>query len=136
MNVSSASSVLENTVLNRTLAGDLPKLSMLRAQVGAARVQHREWTGAGFRTEFAVPGSAPRLGNRNRFQITGVYGRHPALEAGVGFALHVEDGMVRSLEGYTYEEPWPNDLEQLEIEQEPVGEQRLADLAAAVRGQR
>jgi hypothetical protein len=75
----------------------------------------------------------PRLANRDRFQITGVYARHPALEAGVGFTLSVEDGAVSSLEGYTYEEPWPTNLEVLKLEQEPSGQRRLAELTKLLR---
>lgn len=81
----------------------------------------------GFLDRVAVEPGVPRLANRERFQITGVYGRHPDLEAGIGFTLFVENGAVSSLEGYTYEEPWPANLEELKLEQEPSGQQRLAE---------
>lgn len=122
---------LESAVLSGLLEGDLSVLSVLRAQVEHATVRRREWTGVGFWTDLDVPSSIPRLTRTERFQVTGVYGRHPALEAGVGFALDVSDGVVRSLEGYTYEEAWPKDADLIELEQDPTGEKRLAALADA-----
>lgn len=125
-------SALEGAVLAKLLEGDLSDLAVLRAQLCSATVRRREWTGVGFWTEFDVDASAPRLANRERFQVTGVYGRHPALQAGIGFALLVEDGVMRSLEGYTYEEPWPDKLTALEIEQDPTGQERLMQLATVL----
>jgi hypothetical protein len=122
----------EAVVLGRLLEGDLPELELLRFQVRSARVR-REWTGAGFWTEFTVDPSTPRLANRGPFQIAGVYGRHPELEAGVGFTLFVDDGAVGSLEGYTYEEAWPTNLEVLKLEQEPAGQRRLAEITKLLR---
>jgi hypothetical protein len=125
-------SEFETEVLAKLLEGDLPELELLRSQVRSARVR-REWTGAGFWTEFTVDPSTPRLANRGRFQITGVYGRHPDLDAGVGFTLFVDDGAVSSLEGYTYEEPWPANLQVIKLEQEPAGQRRVAEITKLLR---
>ena len=120
-------SKFEEAVLAKLLEGDLPELELLRAQLQSAQVR-REWTGAGFWTEFAVEQAAPRLARRARLQITGVYGHHRDLKAGVGFTLFVEDGAVSSLEGYTYEEPWPANIGAMQIEQDPTGHQRRVEL--------
>jgi hypothetical protein len=37
------------------------------------------------------------------------------LKHGVGFLVFVEDGKLRELEGYTYDEPWPDRLDHFEL---------------------
>ena len=123
---------MEKAVLEKLLEGDLPELALLRAQLHSARV-YREWTGAGFWTKFEVDRASPRLAKRERFQIAGVYGRHPELQAGIGFTLFVDNGAVESLEGYTYEEAWPTGLDGLTVEQEPAGQQRLHQIRELFR---
>jgi hypothetical protein len=34
---------------------------------------------------------------------------------GLGFLLLVEDGLLRMLEGYTYDEPWPAEVRNLRL---------------------
>jgi hypothetical protein len=128
-------SSLERGVLGKLLEGDLPELSILRAQLSSSRVRRREWTGVGFWTDFDVDKAAPRLASDERFHIAGVYAKHPQLRAGIGFDLTIEGGRLDSLEGYTFEEPWPEDLSRLELEQEPSGELRLAQLAKLLQRQ-
>jgi hypothetical protein len=45
----------------------------------------------------------------------------------------VDDGAVSSLEGYTYEEPWPANLQVLKLEQEPAGQRRVAEITKLLR---
>ena len=68
----------------------------------------RELTGVGFFTNLAVPASAPRarLG-ANEIRLSGVLAEMDGLEHGAGFVLYVDHGVLEMLEGYCYDEPWP-----------------------------
>jgi hypothetical protein len=99
---------LEFAAIELLLRGEHPALAVLRQQVEHSRVARRELTGAGFFTELAVDRSVPAAQVAQRtIRLRDVEADLEGLEHGAGFILLVEDGFLRSLEGYSYEEPWP-----------------------------
>jgi hypothetical protein len=106
---------LEQQVLAMLLAGEDGMLAVLRRQAGVATVSSREMTGVGFHTDFSVPRDAERLAGRPRFTLTGVDGSAANVRHGVGFVLFVADGALATLEGFTYDEPWPDDIQGLTL---------------------
>jgi hypothetical protein len=88
------------------LAGDDPASAALRAQYALASVASVELNGAGFYVEFSVPPDAPHAEPPN---LTGghVSMGIEGLEYGAGCLLFVRDGVLQTLEGYTYDEEWP-----------------------------
>jgi hypothetical protein len=101
---------LETQVLRVLLAGDEPTLVTLRQQAAHARVCRREMTGVGFFTEFDVPHDVPRVPHNPSFKIGDVNGTAENVKNGIGFLLYVEGGKLSMLEGYTYDDPWPEDV--------------------------
>ncbi len=97
---------LARRVVPVLLAGNHPASVALRAQYARASVTSVELTGAGFFVEFSVPPDAPRAeppelkGGNVQMEIEG-------LEGGAGCLLFVRNGMLHTLEGYTYGEEWP-----------------------------
>lgn len=106
---------LEHAVLDKLLAGDHPVLITLRAQAESARVRRREYTGVGFFCDFEVSSDVPRLVVENDFHIGDVNASMAGLQHGAGFVLFVRNGCLATLEGYTYEEPWPREVRNLEL---------------------
>jgi hypothetical protein len=96
-------------VLDKLLAGDHPVLKALRGQADGARLSSRELTGAGFFCVFEVFGPPLPTSHRN-FEIGDVNARIEGLSHGAGFVLFVRDGRLNMLEGYSYEEPWPEQV--------------------------
>jgi len=99
---------LEVQVLRTLLAGDHASLAALRRQLEGCRVRKREYSGAGFFAELDVPANeqrAPVTSGRVRFGdvVADVEG----VEHGVGFVLFIDNGTMTMLEGYTFDEPWP-----------------------------
>ena len=99
----------EQHLMTLLLQGDHPVLSILRQQYAAATVTLREFSGVGFFTHFSVPDDLPRAAPPNfaagdvAFQLEGLYN-------GGGCVLFVRDGKLDFLEGYAYDEPWPEYL--------------------------
>jgi hypothetical protein len=102
---------LEASVVAKLLDGDHPALAALREQVRGVRVIRREFTGSGFHTFLAVaPGAEAAPVARPKAWVGDVLAAIDGLEEGAGFVLFVHDGQLDHLEGYTFDEPWPDDV--------------------------
>jgi hypothetical protein len=106
---------LEQAVLDKLLAGDPPALATLRAQAEKARLFGRELSGVGFFCSFEVPPEAPRLEGLVDFQIDDVDAFVHGLAHGAGFVLFIRDGRLDMLEGFSYGEPWPEEVKQFTL---------------------
>lgn len=104
---------LEQAALDKLLAGDHPLLAALRRQASDARLVTRELTGVGFYCRFQVPPDSPRV--ERDVVIADVYAEIEGLAHGAGFALFVRDGRIQFLEGFTYDEPWPERIGAFEL---------------------
>jgi hypothetical protein len=82
----------------------------LRKQISALQVRERKMTGVGFFTRFIIPAGVPKPGDGPTFQIGGVAADIDHLEHGAGFLLFIVGGQIETLEGCTYDEPWPKDV--------------------------
>ena len=106
---------LEDEVLKMLLDGRDDCLAILRLQAQHSRVSSREMTGVGFFTHFDVPPEVPRVLGQPKFWLGDVYGAAENIQDGVGFVLFVTEGALSMLEGYTYDEPWPDELRGLKL---------------------
>lgn len=101
-------STLERIVLDKLLARKGRVFELLRTQLEGAHVTRREFTGCGFYTYLKVAKSAPPIEcDKGNLEISGVVATIDGLEHGAGFVLFVRDGYLDNLEGFTYDEPWP-----------------------------
>lgn len=99
----------EEAVIEKLLNGDNPVLGILRTQSQLGSVATRDATGVGFYTSFTIPADAPRL-MVDDFQLEDVGAEVDGLEHGAGFVLYVQGGALHLLEGYSYDEPWPDEI--------------------------
>jgi len=95
--------------MNLLLDGEHPVLKALSIQFTAAKILRRELSGAGFFVYFDVPSSCPRVEGRKAFDLGDVSAEIHGLAHGAGFQLHVRDGVLGSLEAYSYDESWPTE---------------------------
>src|SRR5262249_30661032 len=95
-------------IMEKMVHGDHPVLEIFRRQLSVAKVRAREFTGAGFYTDFAVPADAPRLIRPARSTLDDVHADVVGLEHGVGFVLFITDGTLRTLVFYFYGERGPD----------------------------
>jgi hypothetical protein len=101
---------VEDRVLEMLLRGEDEILSVLRQQARHAQISSRKMTGVGFYTEFVIPSEVPRVPGHPTFKLGDVNGIADNVRHGLGFLLYVKDGALSMLEGYTYDEPWPEDV--------------------------
>jgi hypothetical protein len=93
-------------LMSLLLAGDDPASAALREQYARDKIVSVELTGVGFFVEFGVSSDAPRAepkeltGGHVNIQVEGVM-------HGAGCLLFVRDGVIVRLEGYTYDDKWP-----------------------------
>lgn len=117
----------EQAVLEKLLAGNHPVLATLREQIAQAQVVKRQNTGVGFFCDFEIGPTAPVV--QGNFHIGDVHAEIESLERGVGFVLFIRDGKVKMLEGYTYDEPWPAEVQHFSLQYtEPDRSTELAKL--------
>ena len=103
-------SPFEQAVLDMLIAGDDVVLVVLRRQVAAARCVLRESSGTGFYCTFEIPSDAPAVVGAPDFEIGDVDATLEGLRHGAGFLLFVRDGRINMLEGYSYDEEWPEEV--------------------------
>jgi len=106
---------LERAVLEKLLHGDHPVLVALRTQLQTSEVASREFTGVGFYTNLrvhpnavAAPVQALAFGD----VVATIHG----LQHGAGFVLFIKGGRLAYLEGYTYDERWPDPVSAFQLE--------------------
>jgi hypothetical protein len=112
---------LERAVLERLLSGEHPLLEQLRKQLAVCHVIRRELTGVGFYTHFGVDNVLPADDANVRFGD--VLAEVDGMAHGAGFVLYVEHGRLSMLEGYGYDDPWPNPITAFTLRYS-TGEQR------------
>jgi hypothetical protein len=108
-------SPFETEVVTMLLNGDDKVLSILREQFRNFSVFERIETGEGFYINFKIPMHMPRTNEsvpscKPNFNFGDVVADIFGLKSGAGFLIWVRDGYLNQLEGYTYNEKWPNEL--------------------------
>ncbi|TVQ85443.1 MAG: hypothetical protein EA357_00640 [Micavibrio sp.] len=108
-------SPLEREVIQKLLEGDDEAKEILREQFRVATVLDRTVTDTGFYVDFSIPEDIQRLADREKLIIQGIGAKIPSLAFDASFILFVKDGAINLLEGFAYEEPWPNRIDTFEL---------------------
>lgn len=109
----------EVEILNWLLAGEEPVLDALRRQLTKATVLSKVFTGHGIYINFYLPSDVTplhkELSVKPSFCFGDVEASISSLEYGAHFILWVEDGLLASLEGFTYDESYPQEISDFEL---------------------
>ncbi len=106
---------LERAVLAKLLDGDHHALFTLREQAETVHLLSRDFTRTGFFCKLQLPAGASILATEIDFHLGDVDATMDGLEFGAGFVLFIRNGSLDTLEGYSYEEPWPEVIRQFEL---------------------
>lgn len=109
---------LEKAVLEKLVDGKAEIFQLLRRQYQSAVVTERHMTGVGFWTYFSVGDELAKLPGSPSFRFGDVDAEINGLKDGAGFVLQVKDGYIHMLEGYSFDEPWPDDTNTFELSYE------------------
>jgi hypothetical protein len=126
--------ILEDQVMQMLLRGDDEVLAVLRQQAKQVQVSSRKMTGVGFFTDFVISAEAPRVKGHPKLKLGDVNGTADNVKHGLGFLLCVTDGALSRLEGYTYDEPWPDKVRGLVLTYS-TGQVRKLDFQTSPRSQ-
>lgn len=112
MNISNDTKIklidLESKVLDVVAAQlDAPEREILLEQFEHAIVRDRTMTGHGFYLTFIIDSEVSKLPKQLQ-NIGNVSAEISGLKHGAGFNLYIKDGIVDHLEGYCYEDQWPD----------------------------
>lgn len=105
----------EKAVLDKLLTGDDPVLEKLRSQATLARLASRLGSEVGFFLTFDVPSDVSTVLDPKDFHFGDVTASIDGLQFGAGFVVFVRGGRLDSLEGYSYDEPWPATIRAFEL---------------------
>jgi hypothetical protein len=108
--------LLERDVIATILRPAHPVMNALRRQFERCHVASRQMTGVGFFTELDIETDVERAPVKpGRLCLGDVTVTIEGMERGAGFVLFVEGGVLDTLEGFTYDEPWPDVMGRYEV---------------------
>lgn len=119
---------LEKEIMNMLLDGDDEVLKSLRRQFLNCKVTKREMTGVGFFLDFEINSDIDELLNGKSFELGDVGAEIPGLNYGAGFLLFIRGGRISMFEGFSYQEPWPEQVTDYELSYHSGGKRDLAAL--------
>ena len=123
---------IERAVLDMEFASDCLCAATLREQLLGCKVVRREHSSVGFFTHISPNPSAPRIENKGSVWFGRVYAEIEGLKHGAGFVVLISDGCVDMLEGYTYDEPWPDRIIGYTLRIPGTAEEHCAELRRAL----
>lgn len=106
---------LEKSVLDTLLDKAGEPFDTLRQQLSYSTVSSREFTGVGFFTSFALSHEAQVKRDLPDMTLGDIGAELPGLEHGVGFVLFIRGGVVSMLEGFPFDEKWPESADEFKL---------------------
>ena len=112
-------STLEKDVIEWLSAGEDPVIAALQKQFKNITSVRRDFTGYGFYSHFEVPLNLQpihtEMAVKANFSFGDVEVMTPSLKNGAGFLLWIKNGIISFLEGYTYDEAWPEEIKEYKL---------------------
>jgi hypothetical protein len=99
---------LELAVFEAAIRGH-PRITEFTAQLDAAKVVLRTFSGVGFVTKLEVPAGLSLKGPVEVDALPVVLAEHPELGSGAEFIFQLKAGRINCIEAYCYEGMWPAD---------------------------
>ena len=98
---------MAHTVMRRILKETGLNMPIIKLQYETAEISETKMYERGFDMVFRVKDGCPTLSDKSTQTIGTVQAKLPDLDHGMGFILWVKNGVIQSLEGYSYDEKLP-----------------------------
>ena len=105
----------EKAIMQKMLEEKNVENEILLEQYRRSQVIKRDFTGAGFFTNFEVPANTPHVEKLTSCSFGDVIASINGSTFDFGFVLFLKDGMLSCLEGYTWADAWPETIESYEL---------------------
>lgn len=83
---------------------------ILLSQFNAAKVKERKKYERGFCTDYVIDDGVQTFGDGVDMRLSGSQWNINDVDNGTDYILWVKNGKISSLEGFTYEEKWPDEI--------------------------
>ena len=124
---------LERAVIERMLADCEPRPVRSVVNFEAVTVSDREFTGVGFMTELERSEELRLFDAGLSLRWGNVGARLNASRLETSYLVYVDDGYVTTVEGYTYGDEWPDEVERIELYELKPGMELITPLRADAR---
>jgi hypothetical protein len=108
-------SELEKLVIGRMLADSELEARAASVDFDSVKVNDREFTGAGFLTEFDRSDALRLFPSEVNLRWGKVGARLNAAKVETGYLVYVDGGFITAIEGYTYGDEWPTRVDAIEL---------------------
>lgn len=108
-------SALEKAVIGRMLSDRELEPARSTVDFDKVSVSSREYTGLGFLTELESAEELKLFKDGVSLRWGNVGARLNASRQETGYLVYVDNGYVTAVEGYTYGDDWPDQVEQIEL---------------------
>jgi hypothetical protein len=112
---------LEKAVIESMLADRELRPLRLTVNFDTVTVSDREFTGAGFLTEFERSQELKLFDDGVSLRWGKVGARLNASRIETAYLVYVDDGYLTSVEGYTYGDEWPSRIDRMELYELKLG---------------
>lgn len=112
---------IEKAVIESMLADRELKPLRFTVNFDAVTVSDREFTGAGFLTEFERSQELNLFDDGVSLRWGKVGARLNASKIETAYLVYVDNGYLTSVEGYTYGDEWPSQIDQMELYELKLG---------------
>jgi hypothetical protein len=106
---------LEKAVLDKLLDKAGEPFETIRRQLSVVTLAKRNFTEVGFYIEFVLLTEAQVKRDAPDMTLGGIGAEFPGLEHGAGFVLFIRQGVMSMLEGFTFDEKWPESTSEFKL---------------------
>jgi hypothetical protein len=106
---------LERAVIESFLADRSFELKKSTVNFDAVKISDREFTGVGFLTEFERSVELKLFEDKFSLRWGRVGARLNTSKLETGYLIYVDGGYLTTVEGYTYGDEWPKEIEHIEL---------------------
>ncbi|MCG8556924.1 MAG: hypothetical protein MJD61_16815 [Proteobacteria bacterium] len=112
---------LERAVVERFLCHEVDRVRKPGLDFDKVPVRSREFTGAGFLTEFEKCEELHLFDNSVSDRLGKIGAKLGESKVDTGYLFYIDEGYLTTVEGYSYGDEWPNDIEKFELYDLEVG---------------